>query len=80
MIMDDIINEQQKFTDNRLDFIKKETLFPVHGDAELVRLAFSNLISNAIKFSNHKANPEITIGSYFIKNEVIYFVRDNEEY
>jgi K+-sensing histidine kinase KdpD len=77
MIIDDIIDEQQKFAGKKLDFIQKGALFPVQGDTKLIRLAFSNLISNAIKFSKQRVNPEITIGSYLIKNEVIYFVRDN---
>ncbi len=77
MIIDDIIDEQQKFIANDLNFIQKKTLFPAQGDIELIRLVFSNLISNAIKFSKHRTNPEIIIGSYFIKNEVIFFIRDN---
>ena len=76
-IIDDIINEQKIYTQNELNFIHKEILLPVFGDRSLIKLALSNLISNAVKFSKNQSSPEIIIGSYTAKDEIIYFIKDN---
>ncbi|MEJ0033696.1 MAG: histidine kinase dimerization/phospho-acceptor domain-containing protein [Bacteroidota bacterium] len=46
-------------------------------DPSLVRIVFSNLISNAVKFSSKTALPIIDIGSTTEKGVVTYYVRDN---
>ena len=78
-IVDEIVNEQKIFTGNELNFIRKELLLSASGDRNLIKLALSNLISNAIKFTNKEANPEIIIGSYKTKNESVYYIKDNGE-
>ena len=78
-IIDEIINEQKLYVQNELNFIRMEFLLPVFGDRTLIKLVLSNLISNAIKFSNKQPNPEIIIGSYKIKDETVYYVKDNGE-
>ena len=47
----------------------------VHADAKLVRVAFDNLIGNAVKFSAKVAHPEVSIG--WDEEEKAWFVRDN---
>ena len=47
------------------------------GDLVLLKQVWMNLISNAIKFSAKKTNPEIEIGSKISDKEVIYWVKDN---
>lgn len=49
------------------------------GDKELLRQVFSNLISNAIKYSGKKDTPLIEIGSENKNDiqEILYYVKDN---
>jgi light-regulated signal transduction histidine kinase (bacteriophytochrome) len=48
------------------------------GDRTLIRVIFSNLISNAVKYSAHVLHPLIEIGSMARAHQpATYFVRDN---
>ncbi len=50
----------------------------VRADAGLLTLALRNLISNAVKFSQTRANPEIWVGATEVEGgDRAYFVRDN---
>jgi PAS domain S-box-containing protein len=49
-----------------------------HGDRAMLKIALVNLISNAVKFSRHRARAEIAIGSTEGQHKQIeVFVRDN---
>ncbi|HPC99176.1 MAG TPA: ATP-binding protein [Bacteroidales bacterium] len=47
------------------------------GDATTIRLVWTNLISNALKYTSKNTNTEITIGYEQHKGETIYYVKDN---
>jgi PAS domain S-box-containing protein len=47
------------------------------ADGDLVTIVLSNLIGNALKFSGHKKNPRLKIGSTVIGNKKTFYVRDN---
>jgi PAS domain S-box-containing protein len=49
----------------------------VMGDEALLRQVWTNLISNAIKYSGKVARPEITVSGYQFRGELVYTVRDN---
>ena len=49
----------------------------VHGDRAMLRLAMTNLISNAIKYSRPRQEAVIEVGSRETEEEVVVFVRDN---
>lgn len=48
-----------------------------NADISLIRQVFVNLISNAIKYSEQKENPEITIKGTLIDNKVKFTITDN---
>jgi PAS domain S-box-containing protein len=50
---------------------------PVLGDPGTIRIVFSNLISNAIKYSSKTRKPRIEIGSFRRDQTTVYYVRDN---
>ena len=48
-----------------------------NGDRSMIRQVFVNLISNAVKYSSKKQNPQIEICCRKEENELVFFVRDN---
>lgn len=50
---------------------------PAYADYNLMNLVFTNLMSNAIKYSSSKEKPEVEIGSKEENNQTIYYVKDN---
>jgi len=49
----------------------------VRGDAALLKLALTNLISNALKYTRNRDEARVEIGSEAPNGEVVVFVRDN---
>ena len=60
----------------QVDFRVEEGLI-ASGDAGLVRILLTNLISNAWKFTRDQPQPVITVGSERVAGETRLFVRDN---
>lgn len=50
---------------------------PATGDQMLITQVYTNLISNAIKYSSKQEDALIEIGSRTEQSEIIYFVKDN---
>jgi PAS domain S-box-containing protein len=48
-----------------------------YGDYSLINQVWTNLISNAVKYSSKKENPRIEVGSRKENGEIEYFIRDN---
>ena len=65
-------HEPQRHVDCRV-----EESLTASGDAGLVRILLTNLISNAWKFTRDKPKSVITIGSERVAGETRLFVRDN---
>ncbi|HXX58800.1 MAG TPA: GAF domain-containing protein [Thermodesulfovibrionales bacterium] len=52
-------------------------LSDTYGDPSMLKLVLANLVSNAVKFSQRRAQAEIEIGCREEKEEVVFFVKDN---
>ena len=57
--------------------ISINSLDTAEADQGMIKQVLSNLVSNAIKYSSKKANPEIEIGSRDEKTKTIYYIKDN---
>jgi PAS domain S-box-containing protein len=59
--------------------IKVETgeLVETYSDLQLIRQVWTNLISNAVKYTGKTEKPVIEIGSYLENDFAVFFVKDN---
>jgi len=57
--------------------IRVEDLGTCCCDPNLIKQVWMNLLSNALKYSGKRENPEVYVGSYVEGEEVVYLVRDN---
>jgi PAS domain S-box-containing protein len=72
-----VFNELIKKEDQvRTDF-QIAKLPSVKGDSSLIRQVWTNLLSNALKFTSRREQAVIEVGSKTSKDELIYYVRDN---
>ena len=47
------------------------------GDTNTIRQVWINLISNAVKYSKNNDHPQIEIGAYAEKNNMVFYIKDN---
>jgi PAS domain S-box-containing protein len=77
-LVQEALTEVRRDTGGR-DIVWRVGALPaLYGDRSMLRLAFVNLIANAVKFTRTRARAEIEIGStHQTPNQVVVFVRDN---
>ena len=76
-IINDIVNEVwTAFKADNAELILGQ-LHDLKGDKTMIVQVFTNLISNAVKYSSMVAKPKIEISSYIDNDEIIYIVSDN---
>lgn len=68
---------EQKVHDMANTEVQVNNIEPIKGDMVLVRLALSNLLSNAFKYSSKTRHPKIIIDSERKSDKVIYYITDN---
>ena len=77
-LVKEALSELQQETDGRNMDWRIGALPNLYGDRAMLRLALVNLISNAVKFTCKRPQPEIEIGCVDGKeNEIVVFIRDN---
>ncbi|SMG29052.1 GAF domain-containing sensor histidine kinase [Sphingobacterium psychroaquaticum] len=57
--------------------IKYGKLYPIWGEKSALYQIFMNIISNALKYSSSKANPQIFITSALKEDHIHYYITDN---
>jgi len=57
--------------------IDVEALPPAEANEHMIKEVWSNLISNALKFSSRSESPQNTIGSGKFENMIEYYIKDN---
>ncbi|HKQ86419.1 MAG TPA: PAS domain S-box protein [Candidatus Acidoferrales bacterium] len=79
--LDDLVRQAMRDlppgTENRQIDWKIEPLGETVCDPGLVKLVFSNLISNAVKFTRTRTEAVIEVGKCSLNETLAYFVRDN---
>jgi light-regulated signal transduction histidine kinase (bacteriophytochrome) len=76
-VVREALSEVRQETEGRNIVWRISALPNVCGDRSMLRLAFVNLISNAIKFTQTRPQAEIEIGADVKQAEIVVFIRDN---
>jgi len=76
-LVQSVVEEQGKQVPERsIDFVIGD-LPPARGDSQMIHQLLENLISNALKFTQHQPSPRIEVGSRLEAGATVYYVRDN---
>jgi signal transduction histidine kinase len=73
----EVLEELQREQRGRKIDVRADNLPDCVGDPTLLKQVFTNLLSNAFKFTRERANPTVEVGGLQYAGEKIYFVRDN---
>jgi PAS domain S-box-containing protein len=77
-LVKEALSEVRQETDGRNMDWRIGALPNLYGDRSMLRLALVNLVSNAVKFTRKRPQPEIEIGCVDGKeDEIVVFIRDN---
>ncbi len=79
--MESIVREvydslENELKDRKVDFVIHECP-PVLADSHLVKIVFTNLLSNALKFTRIRKNAKIETGSMTEDGHTVFFIKDN---
>ena len=75
-IVKSVLEEINSSTRQKIS-ISMENLAPCSADTALIKQVWTNLISNAVKFSSKKKTSKISVGSNIKDEEIVYFIEDN---
>ena len=72
-----LLNTLRKSRKTEISRSSREIFRRLSGDPAMMKQVFSNLLSNALKFTRHRDHARIEIGSFPKDKEIVYYVRDN---
>lgn len=75
-LLEELVEETNQKTQHNAQ-IKIGDLHPINADLTLMHIMFMHLLSNAIKYSAKKPEPQIEIYSEEKKDQIIYIIKDN---
>lgn len=75
-IVQEIFNKEKFSKDSTIEIVQND-LTEIYGDPNMIKLVFTNLILNAIKFSKEVNNPKVVIGIREKDGEANFYVQDN---
>jgi signal transduction histidine kinase len=76
-IVDDVVKRFKVDAREREIEWRLHSLPSVQCDADLIRVVFENLISNAVKFTRGRRPAVIEVGSNTARGETVFYVKDN---
>lgn len=75
-VVEDIVKTSNENTTRPIEWIIPD-LPQTWGDLNSIRQVWTNLISNAVKYSSHNEHPKIEIGSFNEEDQTVFFIKDN---
>jgi len=72
-----VLSELRQVDPERAVSVRVGALPPAHVDPSMIRQVLANLVGNAWKFTQYRAEPSIEIDARAGAGETVYFVRDN---
>lgn len=72
-----LVTAQLNIKGNRNILIEIKSLEKLRCDGVLIHHVFSNLITNAVKYSRKNSNPKVEINSYREDGGTVYYIKDN---
>ncbi|UII26591.1 ATP-binding protein [Fulvivirga maritima] len=76
-VVEEVFSEQMSVAENKNIDVKLGNIEDMKGDPGLIKQVFSNLISNALKYSKKKSEIIIEVNSFRNDEEITYYVKDN---
>jgi len=76
-LVEDVLDEVKQQGKNFTAEVKMDNLPACSCDLHLLHQVWSNLISNAVKYSSKKEQPVIEIGSKEVDGQPAYYIKDN---
>ena len=76
-LVQEVVAEQLQQAGRQQSMVDVADLPSARGDRALLRQVWSNLISNAVKYSSKKSAPQLQVWATLDGTRVVYHVRDN---